>query len=452
MQKINARDGVRQPASTRAPWCLVLLGFWLLSSCTATSKARPNIILILADDIGVEAFSCYGSESCKTPALDRLAVRGARFENCHSQPLCTPSRVQLMTGLSNARNYQDFSILRPDQYTIGHMMKENGYATGIFGKWQLTGAEHYSPKLRGAGMRPENSGFDEHLLWQVDKLGNRYWSPLLHKNGKLMPEASFERRLGDDVFADAIEDFIDRHQRQPFFVYYPAVLVHNPFVKVPPQGTFKNDKSAGQDPKNLPAMVEYLDGIVARLEAHLKKQGLLDNTVIIFSSDNGTNVSCTLMRKGLPVKGGKGTTLDTGTHVPLIVAGPGVKPQVSERLVNFEDVMPTLAGIAQIPSTQGHVGGRPVDGFNLWPHLRGERESTPVRESIYVWYENQKKHVQRYIHDARWQLYADGRLFDNLHDPDQKQEIKPGASAEADAARQRLQKALADAPKRASDK
>ncbi len=158
--------------------------FLVVSVAAAQSPPKqPNIILIMADDIGFECLGAYGSRQYRTPHLDRLASEGLRFQHCYSQPLCTPSRVKLMTGLSNVRNYAAFSILRSDQRTIGHLFQKAGYATAVAGKWQLLGAVHYDKRFRGKGTRPRAAGFDSHCLWQVDQLGKRYWNPLLHING-----------------------------------------------------------------------------------------------------------------------------------------------------------------------------------------------------------------------------------------------------------------------------
>ena len=187
--------------------CLLVLaiGFFLVSAAVAAQQ-RPNIILIMADDVGYECFGCYGSKQYQTPQIDRLARQGMRFNHCYSQPLCTPSRVKLMTGLSNVRNYSAFSILNRDQRTIGQYFKEAGYQTMIAGKWQLLGSEHYSAQFRGKGSRPEKMGFDESCLWQVDKLGSRYWEPLLYINGKNRQFA--KDQYGPTLATDAIIRFM----------------------------------------------------------------------------------------------------------------------------------------------------------------------------------------------------------------------------------------------------
>jgi arylsulfatase A len=159
-------------------------------------SGKPNIVLIMADDLGYECLSCYGSRSYKTPVLDGLARTGMRFDNCHSQPLCTPSRVKIMTGRYNFRNYTRFGHFDFKEKTFAHVLKSAGYATCIAGKWQLMG--------RGAA-GPYDAGFDEYCLWHMEdafaRKGSRYHSPKIIKNGELMN--GLEGKYGPDVFCDA---------------------------------------------------------------------------------------------------------------------------------------------------------------------------------------------------------------------------------------------------------
>ncbi|MHC4403243.1 MAG: sulfatase-like hydrolase/transferase, partial [Planctomycetota bacterium] len=208
--------------------CLVLFHALVASTQLRAEALRPNVILIMADDVGYECFGCYGSRQYETPNIDRLARRGMRFNHCYSQPLCTPSRVKLMTGLSNARNYSAFSVLNRDQRTIGQYFQQAGYETAVAGKWQLLGAEHYPDRFQGKGTWPRDAGFGHACLWQVDRLGTRFWKPLLYVDGA-------NREFGDDdygpdVVTKYITDFMATHRDKPFFVYYPMILVHSPFV------------------------------------------------------------------------------------------------------------------------------------------------------------------------------------------------------------------------------
>lgn len=173
-----------------------------------TRKRKPNIILIMADDLGYEGLSCNGSLSYKTPHLDKLARTGVRFTHCYSQPLCTPSRVQIMTGQYNFRNYTEFGALHPKEITFGHILQKAGYATCVVGKWQL------AARNKGIGTYPDKAGFDEHCLWQVDKLGSRYRSPLIQENSKIRDD--LKGKYGPDVFLDYIQGFMERKKKGPF--------------------------------------------------------------------------------------------------------------------------------------------------------------------------------------------------------------------------------------------
>lgn len=205
----------------------IILGF---TACTSHEESKtPNVILIMADDMGYECLSTYGSQSYHTPVLDSLAAQGIRFDQAVSQPLCTPSRVKIMTGLYNYRNYDYFGHLQNEAYTFGNLMKEAGYATCIAGKWQLNGLAYKDeiPHWNDAG-RPHQFGFDEYCLWQLTKTrgeGERYADPLIEQNGRVLE--NLEDSYGPDIFADFILDFIERKQDSSFFIYYPMVLVHD---------------------------------------------------------------------------------------------------------------------------------------------------------------------------------------------------------------------------------
>ncbi|MEK6250201.1 MAG: sulfatase-like hydrolase/transferase, partial [Planctomycetales bacterium] len=160
--------------------------------CLASGETGgPNVILIMADDVSWEAIGCYGAEDYKTPHIDALAANGIRFDHCYSTPICTTSRVQIMTGKYNFRNYKYFGYLDPEEQTFGHLMQQAGYKTAIAGKWQLNGLYNSLPGHDDA-IRPQKTGFDESLLWQVTtgtgggKGGERFWSPPLEHNGRFI--------------------------------------------------------------------------------------------------------------------------------------------------------------------------------------------------------------------------------------------------------------------------
>ena len=186
------------------------------NSALAADAQKPNIILIMADDLGYETLGCNGSESYKTPNLDELAATGVRFDRCQVQPVCTPTRVQLMTGISNARNYINFGNMDQKATTFGNLFKNAGYATGIAGKWQLGRDKDL----------PQRFGFDEACLWQHTRRPPRYANPGLEYNGE---ERDFTNgEYGPDLVNDFALEFITKNKSKPFFLYYPMMLTHSP--------------------------------------------------------------------------------------------------------------------------------------------------------------------------------------------------------------------------------
>src|SRR5918999_5059188 len=193
---------------------------------------RPNIILILADDLGYETIGANGGTSYRTPAIDRMAATGMRFENAYAHPLCTPTRVALMTGQYNFRNYTSFGELRLGEKTFANVLRDAGYKTRMVGKWQLSERDFQAPY---------HFGFEEYLLWhfgmKVDGVqtpgaqGSRYWDPVFYDNGKLLPDVG--GKFGPDVLADSVADYIQRHRAEPFFLYYSLVLPHDPWIEPP---------------------------------------------------------------------------------------------------------------------------------------------------------------------------------------------------------------------------
>jgi arylsulfatase A len=324
-------------------------------------------------------------ETYATPRLDRLADTGMRFEHCYSQPLCTPSRVQIMTGKYNSRNYLHFGILQPGSYTFGNLLRDAGYHTCVVGKWQLQGG------FEG----PDRFGFDEYCLWQLTRLGrdkpNRYPNPGFEINGEAKDFKNGE--YGPDVVSDYACDFIDRHagSDRPFFVYYPMILPHWPFEPTPDSPEWDptarrddpSEKGGGQRTvRFFKDMVEYTDKLVGKLNDKLDEHGLREKTLFLFTCDNGTYERITSRFQGREWQGGKGHMMDNGTHVPLIVNWPGTVPAgaVNRDLIDFSDILPTLADAAGAAIPEDLK----LDGRSFLPQLRGERGQP--RGWIYCWY------------------------------------------------------------------
>ena len=404
----------------------------------AQMRNRANVVLIMADDLGYECLGCYGSTSYSTPHLDGLAASGARFEHCYSQPLCTPSRVQLMTGKYNFRNYTGFGVLSPKENTFGHLFQRSGYATCVVGKWQLWGYNNARGK-RGQGVYPDKAGFDEYCLWQIEDRQERYADPYLYVNSRT-PE-SFPGQYGPDVCCDYLCDFIERKKDEPFFAYYPMILTHDPFVPTPRSPEWLTGQRGQKDDRFFGDMVSYMDEIVGRIAAHLEKLGLHRNTLLLFLSDNGTHRRITSQLGEQSIQGGKGRPTDAGTRVPLIANWPGTIPasQISSDLVDTTDFLPTIADAAGIQLPDDFH----ADGRSFMPQLRGETGNP--RDWVFCHYYPDWGSFSGavFVRDHRWKLYENGDLFDIPADPLEKNPIpQESGSDEAEAARTRFLKVL----------
>ena len=406
----------------------ITLSFLIVFVTTFSLSARkPNVILIMADDVSWECFSCYGAEDYQTPNIDTLAANGIRFNHCYSTPICTTSRVKIMTGKYNFRNYTHFGYLNPAERTFGHMMKDAGYKTAIAGKWQLNGLYHNAEGSQDVS-RPVKAGFDEYCLWQVttqkrgERGGERFWSPPLEQNGKFLSKEDNHEKYGPDLMSDFLCDFIKRNKDEPFFVYYPAVLVHDPFVPTPDTiGDASRAHESNKQPKdkvarkaNFVAMVQYLDKIVGKIVKQVDDIGQLENTIIMFTADNGTHTSLTSRWNGRDIKGGKGGTRDMGTHVPFVASWKGHTPEglVSNDLIDFTDFYATFSEAA---------GAKPgkndsLDGRSFFPQLQG-KNGTP-RNWVFCHYQPYwgKSPGTQFVRDQNYKLYRNGNFFNVPND------------------------------------
>ncbi|NNJ26645.1 sulfatase-like hydrolase/transferase [Alienimonas chondri] len=410
-----------------------------------------NVVLIMADDLGAEWLSCYNPSAPPTPRLDALAAGGVRFTRAFSQPLCTPSRVTLMTGRYNYRNYVEFGLLPSTERTIGDLFQAAGYRTGVFGKWQLSGKGKELPDV----VDPTDWGFEESLLWQLSKRpghgdkGPRYWKPKLETDGAIVPSDADD--YGPDQFVDALTTFAAAESDRPFLAYYPMVLTHDPFVQTPATGAPTGRSKS--HPKRFPEMVRYTDDLVGRIVDRLEAAGLRESTAVVFCGDNGTHSSVVCPTPHGPYRGGKGELNDRGTWVPLIVSLPGRVPagRTDDRPIDFTDLLPmacTLAGVPVPPdSEESELDERGVDGIS--PFAADGSLSLARREAAFIWYDPRhaarvNEHAGMFARDARYRLHADGRFFDagDPLDP-AEEELKDPLTAEQAAARDRLRAVIA---------
>jgi len=375
-----------------------------LKTLGASANDRPNVIVIMADDLGAEGLACYGSTIYTTPHLDRMAAEGTRFNNAYATPLCTPTRVMIMSGLyPNRTGYRaligkgEGVRLVSEIRTFAHDFRDAGYATAIAGKWQLGKFDEYPDQ-------PVEHGFDEYCMWTWvyrGKKSSRYYGPQIYRDGKVTNGDAED--FGPDDYRDFVLDFIDRKKDQPFLVYFPMALVHSPFINPPDLQKRAESKFTDDLDKQTRAfghMITYMDQVVGDIMAKLQEHGLKDNTLVLFTGDNGTHKSITSKLPGMDVHGGKGSMTEAGSRVPLLAWWPGhVKPAVREEFFCLVDVLPTIHCIAGIELN------RNIDGIDLSHLLIGGEGAN--REQVLVNYGR-----GFFVREKRFRLNQDGKLYD----------------------------------------
>ncbi len=384
---------------------------WFSGLCQKKNATLPppNIIFILADDLGYETLPIYGGTSYETPNISKLATEGTSMNYCFAQPQCTPSRVKLLTGMYNVRNYVRFGLLDTTQITVANLLQKAGYTTGVAGKWQLGKNESNTAQL----------GFDESLVWQlttsrVDENGRdtRYSEPILEQHGQ-MKKYSFES-YGPTIINDFSLDFIERHAQDdsPFFLFYSMLLPHCPFSPTPDSEDWENNRKDVMtykgDVENFGEMVNYMDKMIGRIVDKIENLGLSENTLIIFTGDNGTDTPVLSMLNGNAVPGGKLLSTDAGTRVPMIAKWSGriSSNTLKTELIDFSDFMPTFLEAAKVEVPKDLL----LDGKSFLPALEG-KESEP-RKWIYSWYLRTDTNKQRvFARNHILKLYDSGEFY-----------------------------------------
>lgn len=362
------------------------------SALTMNAQKKLNVIYILADDLGYSELGCYGNNFNETPELDKMAKEGLRFTNFYAAaPVCSPYRAALMTGQYPARlHITDY--LRPDaaqhldlsHITLAEMFHQNGYRTGIVGKWHLSG---YVNEGATEETLPDRHGFDEVLVSENRGIaeGVYYWPYFWNK--ELEKKLPGDREYLTDRQNQEAVDFIERNQDKPFFLYLSHYAVHTAVHGKPELvDYFRKKKGAGKsaatnkNPENDPylmyskdtwakinnphlaAQLKVVDEGVGMILQKLKETGLDENTIVIFTSDNGGETRVTT---NAPLRGGKSMLYEGGIKEPFIIWGPPVKQKnkvVSQRLVNY-DIYPTLMQLADIKNNSQFVDGKSFAGI-----------------------------------------------------------------------------------------
>jgi len=376
------------------------LAGWAMSGLLAKAKSapgdKPNIIFILADDLGWAELGCYGNTFNETPNLDRLAKQGMRFTDAYAAaPVCSPYRAALMTGQYPARvgitDYlrpNDKNHLSTEYVTIAEVLKSAGYATGIIGKWHLTGyanhgAEEFPPAMHG---------FDETIVSENRGIaGGSYFHPY-HFNREIQKRLSGEEYLVDRCNLEAVE-FIERHKDGPFFLYLSHYAVHTRLNGKPELvAEFEKKPGAGKGPKagrnnpHLATQLKSIDEGVGMIVKKLGELGLSDDTVLVFTGDNGGEDRVT---SNAPFRAGKSTLYEGGIRVPLIVRYPKIVPAgiVCRTPTSNIDFYPTLCQLAGA----GHNSKQHIDGVSLLPLLKNP-QAPLQRDELFWHYPLEKPH------------------------------------------------------------
>jgi arylsulfatase A len=405
-----------------------------------TTATKPNILLILADDLGVECLSSYGGTGHETPNIDRLAKEGMRFTHCFSNPYCSPSRAQILTGRYPFQNglrtvlhskHQENIFLDPAQPSFVRQLKQHGYASQIVGKWHVS-LEHKHNTISAFG-------FDHYQTWGIfDEQGRkttRYWKPTLLRDGRILSD-EIKQRYGPDVDLEVYLDFIKTSAKSttPFLAYYSTSLPHYPWEPTPDsqETSYRAPKPEHKgDARYFPDMVRYLDKQIGMMLQTLEELGIAENTIILFSADNGTDQSLSnRWGAGHTIPGGKGTMTDRGTHIPLIVRWPThIRANATcNDLIDLSDFFPTLCDLtgAQLPKQSIH-------GRSFAPQLLG-KPSSP-RKWIHIQNANDRQVRNRdFMLNNRGELRRVTELGEKPTKPDEKKN-----SEQEDAARAELQ-------------
>ena len=431
---------------------------------------RPNVVFILIDDLSHYGVSSYGATHLNstqvdtngdpffettpvaTPQIDRLADEGLLAGNAFAYAICEPTRVALMSGMNNNRNYIQTKALHESQITFGDIFKKAGYATGIAGKWKQS---------RGTAAIPgkdyvDQFGWDDVYCFDVVGEGSRHIDPnfvingvvtyFKKQNGGIDPVTG-RRWYGPDLINRFALNFIEAHQDEPFFLYYSMLLVHDEHTPTPdtePHSIFDNWEAGyapqpavneygsfkGDDRRYFPDMVAYMDKMIGNIIDKLDDLNLRENTLIVLMGDNGTKSAYSYtLSDGTEFIGGKGECRANGLQVPLLLSQPGtIAPGIEYNgLINLTDIFPTICDAAglEIPNADD------LDGISFWPQAIGNT-ATAHRDHIYTWYNANKpmtdttKLVQ-YAQEIDFKRYApdendppnfpQGRFFDLRTDP-----------------------------------
>lgn len=445
---------------------LAIMSALLISACISTfeqTRRPPNVVVILIDDLSHYGMTAYGSSILRskqglfpdrhfsTPNIDALAYSGLRVDRAYAYPLCENTRIALLTGKGNERNFLMPKAQHQSDVMMSDIFARAGYSTGLFGKWKQSRGTPETP----AANYLSQFAWQDYTAFDVVEQGSRFMAPDIVRNGEVKSFTDQEidpdtgrRTYGPDIFNRDALAFVERNKDRPFLLYYPMVLVHDPHTPTPstvPNAVFDafdphmdhGSGIMGDDPSRIFDMIEYADMLIGRLVDRIDDLGLREDTLIVVMGDNGTKeIFSHVLSDGSVYPGGKGRSADHGTHVGLILNQPGTVPpgnaggiRAYDGMVFVTDILPTImqaAGIAAPPNTT-------IDGKSFWRQAIGQSR-VPARDHINYWYIGNGNYADEWnpirehgVFDKAWKWYApnkdfpDGRLFDLTRDPFEQQ-------------------------------
>lgn len=379
---------------------LLILLFFSLPSLAAE---KPNIIFIMADDLGYRDLGCYGQEKIQTPNLNRMAAEGMKFTQCYTgAPVCAPARSTLMTGQHSGHtrvrsNFGKGGVkglgggkgrvpLKPQDITVAEVLKKAGYVTGMMGKWGLG-----EPNTTG---EPHKKGWDEFVGFLNQRRAHTYYPDYIWRNTeKYELPGNYEEPKTDythDIFTNESLKFIEKHHENPFFLYIPYCVPHDKF-EIPSVGQYAV-RSWSESEKVYAAMISRMDQGVGQILNLLKKLKIDEKTYVFFTSDNGAAKRWKNIDSSGALRGIKRDVYEGGIRVPMLVWAPGKVPagQVNDLQWYFPDVLPTLTEIASAKLPEN------VDGVSVLPTLSGQTQDLDKRVLYWEFYEKAGSRATRF--------------------------------------------------------
>ncbi len=376
-----------------------------VASSLSQSGSKPNIILLISNDVGYEVPTFTGGHSYQTPTLDRMAANGAFFMHTYRHPDGFPSRLAFYTGKYNFRNYISWGRFAYTEKTFGNMVSDAGYKTCFVGKWQMDDGD-YGVTQRGWQKYRIFMPFQGNESQRI----NRYKDPKIYENGAYLPSSQTNGKYSEDMFSDYLCDFIDSNKSRPFLGVYSFNLAGKPYVPTPDDPAFASWNPANDnfnsDAKYYSSMVHYMDKMINKVITKVQDAGIDDNTYIIYLSATAVfNLPSIWGPTYKTVKGGKMKTHLWGTLNPLLVYCPAkVSPRVDRStLIDYTDFLPTVADLTNTPRpfTYGTL-----DGVSFADNILGT--SGTDRSWVFCHWDNddsKEPPVQRWVNDTMYKLY-----------------------------------------------